>query len=522
MWRQTSARSDKFDSTATGERRDQRKWRGFARYRGRAVTMRTVIGWVSADRQAQMIYDIPDLELEALIGTPSHEATSSSVDWADFDVAEGEAALPKWFTDLNARHALVCIGGKSLALTERVGGSVDLGPVEALDHLYANRRVQTKAGSEPISKAWMRHPARRTYENGIAFAPDGAPEGTYNLWRGFGVKPDPSADCSLFLQHLQGIICGGDPTCFDWLTKWFAHMIQRPWEKPGTAVVLRGSKGAGKDTVADYLKLIFPTHVAEIKQPDQLTGRFNGHLDRALLAHVEEGFWAGDKGAESTLKALITSERLLIERKGVDIVNVDSCLRIFISSNERWVVPSSFDERRFFVLNVSSARAQDSSYFGAIRREQDNRGPAALLHYLQSLDLTGFYVRDPPMTEGLRDQKLASLKGFDRWLFEVLGTGDAPSGSGDIPAFADDWSAGPVSVGKSSVREHYRRWMSEHRFQGEPVGEADFTKRLRVYVPELEERRPRENNRARTYIIPAVSSCRETFQRFIGQPIDWA
>jgi hypothetical protein len=37
-------------------------------------------------------------------------------------------------------------------------------------------------------------------------------------------------------------------------------MIQRPWELPGTAVVLRGLQGTGKNTFADILGRLVARH----------------------------------------------------------------------------------------------------------------------------------------------------------------------------------------------------------------------------------------------------------------------
>ena len=58
----------------------------------------------------------------------------------------------------------------------------------------------------------------------------------------------------------------------------------------------------------------------------------------------------------------------------------------------------------------------------------NGNGPAALLHYLQNYDLTGFNVRKAPETEGLRNQKIASLRNIELWWFEMLNRGISAGG----------------------------------------------------------------------------------------------
>jgi hypothetical protein len=52
----------------------------------------------------------------------------------------------------------------------------------------------------------------------------------------------------------------------------------------------------------------------------------------------------------------MTDPTIIIEGKGRDAVPVDHCRHLIVSSNEDWAVPMDLDDRRFFVLNVSSHR----------------------------------------------------------------------------------------------------------------------------------------------------------------------
>jgi len=87
---------------------------------------------------------------------------------------------------------------------------------------------------------------RREYAQ-IGYWPGGydCPAKAYNLFRGWGIQP-VSGDCSIIEDHILHVVAGGDQKKADFILDWCAHMVQRPWEKPGVALVLRGKKGTGK------------------------------------------------------------------------------------------------------------------------------------------------------------------------------------------------------------------------------------------------------------------------------------
>ena len=226
---------------------------------------------------------------------------------------------------MNRRHAIAQIGGDTVALTIRTDGGVSFGSLTDLNTLYANVPMPTRnGGEEPISRWWARQPARRTYPNGVVFNPARTPPGAYNLWSGFSVKPNPKSSCALILAHIKDVVCEGDEAQFQMVNHWLARMIQKPGEKPGVALVLRGVKGAGKDTLGDYVGALFPKHHVTISNMEHLTGKFNAHQERALLLHVEEGFWAGNPQAVGSLNRLITAETAMIERKRYDAIEMPS------------------------------------------------------------------------------------------------------------------------------------------------------------------------------------------------------
>jgi hypothetical protein len=426
---------------------------------------------------------------------------------------------------MNGKHAIVRMGGRTLAMTFTENGKVDFGKVADLHLYYANQPMPTpKGGVEPISAWWLKHPERRTYGGGVVFAPGRTVKrDTYNLWTGFAVEPDPAGSCRLFLDHILNVVCSGDLTHYRYVMGWLAHMIQHPDEKPGVALVLKGLKGAGKDTVAEYVGALFPKHYVMISRMEQLTGKFNAHQAQALLLHVEEGFWAGNRAAAGSLQSTITASTALIEPKGVDPFMVDSFLRVFISSNEKWVVPASKRERRYAVFNVSDCHLQDKPYFAALRAEMANGGLGGLLHHLRAFDLSGFDVREVPATEGLAEQKAAGLKNVEAFWFECLESGDLAD-DGESVKERGDWAEVSIRVGIDRLYDMYKDWMAEHRHLGHDatLSKSAFGRELAKLCPSREKKSlGKYPHRTPVHLLPDLTTCRGEFDEAMGSVFAW-
>lgn len=420
---------------------------------------------------------------------------------------------------MSKRHAVVALGNRTAVATFHKD-RVDFCGSSDLKLLYRNELV----GGRSIADVWLEHRRRRTYPGGVVFNPGTeADPGVLNLWQGWAIEPDAQASCQRILRHVQDVICAGDRIHFDYLIGWLADLFQNPGRKPRVAIVLRGLKGTGKDTLAEVLKkIIGKIHVAHIDHPDRLTAKFNAHLGQAIFVHVEEAFWAGGKDKKGTLQALITSPTTTLEKKGVDAVTVDSFVRLLMTTNETWAVPATADERRYAVFDVAPAKMGDTDYFDRLYREIEGRGAAAFLHYLLNVDLTNFRVTEVPQTNALLDQKIATLGNIDRWWFDLLWQGEAPDFSGfDGP----DWSKLTVTLGRAAVRAHYETSLAKMRFDNVPLDEREFGKELRRLCPEIKDKRVKEGDgRVWSYAFPPLQRCQELFSEHLGgdaSAIEW-
>jgi hypothetical protein len=353
-------------------------------------------------------------------------------------------AISNAITEFNQNHAVVLVGGSAVVLREGIGesGTSEICFIRPgdLKTLYQNRKVsvpktlpdgQVVQRSVPLVAAWLEHPERRTY-GGITFAPaNDAPTDYLNLWRGFAVEPLPlgvakaAFRCKRLLHHMKYNICSGNRYYLRYLLAWCADMIQNPGRKTGVAVVFRGKQGTGKSKVCDVLRAVMGGHAFKASKSEHIIGRFSSHLADKLLIVAEESFFASAKADIGALKDLITSNTFTSEAKGINAIEVRSCHRVVMNTNQAWAVPASDEERRYFVLDVGEAKMQDHDYFAALNEQVfDGDGLQAFLSLLMKLDISKVNLRKVPQTKALEIQKVLSLEPHDSYILDCLQEGE--------------------------------------------------------------------------------------------------
>ncbi len=434
--------------------------------------------------------------------------------------AEREQAHP--FERLNQEFAFTVAGGGSHILWEthdEKGRSIiqhlDIG---TFHRKHASWKMKLGKKDEKITELWMEHPTRRSYD-GICFQPGRTCNPKfYNLWRGFAYTPDPHYDghpaVEAWIDHLKHNVCAGSDTLFRWLRGYFAHIVQRPEEKPLVALVLRGGKGVGKNAVVERVGALLGGHFLVTSNRRYLVGNFNGHMENLLLFALDEAFWSGDKQAEGQLKDLITGAQHVIEHKGKEPYAVDNKTRVIILGNEDWLAPASHDERRFAVFNVADGRKGDRQFFQSMREGMEAGGYRALLRYLLDVDLSEVDVNEAPLTAGLLEQKHATLEPLEQWWLNCLTEGKIIAGD-----FENDFGR-PIECER--FRDAFRRDARERSIRSRLPDDRTFGRILKQICSIIVPGRQRESNRlVNTYRLPTLAEARACWDRFIGHPVEW-
>ena len=380
--------------------------------------------------------------------------------------------------EMNAKYAVVLVGGKTRIVYFDVDRGSRLPVFQTMPDFrafHAKRRksiANSSGGTREvgIGSWWINHPERRQYEL-IGYNPGKDNPSRLNLWQGFAFEPK-RGDCSLCLKHLADNICAGNADHLNYLLNWMAHAVQFPDRQAGTAIVLRGKEGVGKGVSVTIFGRCFGAHFRHISQGKHLTGNFNVHLQQCTLLFADEAFFAGDRGHELTLKALITEDTIQIEPKGLDLYSVRNCIHLVMASNSDWVVPAGADARRFFVLDVADTQMQNTEYFAAIKWQMENGGHAALLWELLHRDISTFEVRSVPQTAALAQQKQFFRRGVDQLIEIIAHNGVLPSAHEKNPRIT-------VTTGDDRGQGFWaaaRRLVPELKYRSTPVIASELKK----------------------------------------------
>lgn len=327
---------------------------------------------------------------------------------------------------VNKDYAFIITGGRPAVLYERKvpDGSVEVEywSVEGFRQYFANQSAVSGRNTVKLGDYWLSHPDRRTYR-GLIFEPGDTRVDYYNLWQGFSFEPDEAGDWSILKEHMVNNVCQGDGDLYKWVFGWFADIIQHPAAKAGTSLSLRGQQGSGKTIIGKVFGRLIKRHYTLIDQERYLFGNFNSHMASTILLHSDEGFWGGDPRHVGKLKSLVTSDTQRIEQKGRDSLQVNNYLRLLITTNEDWVIPAAFDERRFAVLDVGNGNQQDQEFFVEMLKQLEGGGYGALLYDLLSFDLKATDIRVLPHTGALDQQKEISMNPIDMYWYACLQQG---------------------------------------------------------------------------------------------------
>lgn len=326
--------------------------------------------------------------------------------------------------------------GDSTRICYREGGEIRFMQERAFVSIHSHLSYIAPTGLIEPAKIWLRHPATPVCEK-VIFDPRLPPyrageRGILNLWQGFAVVAGEGGSCEKFKHHLLSNICDGRLELYQWLWNWMAHMFQYPWEKPSTAVVLRGETGVGKSIVAGVIcRLIGGAHAMSTSNPDLLTGKFNRIIADKMFVSGEEISWGGDMRGNAILKDRISAETMQIEPKGVDAMTVGSYHRWMLITNEGWPVTVMAQERRYALFDVSRDSQKDRVYFAGMLEELERGGYERLMWELMHTAVVDSW-RNPPVTQATRDVQERSMDYVGQWVHSCLRRGWFYKGEGGI------------------------------------------------------------------------------------------
>jgi hypothetical protein len=220
---------------------------------------------------------------------------------------------------------------------------------------------------------------------------------TYKPYKDF--DDNLKSKVEIFLSFMKEVLCNQNIAIYDHLLKWISNMSKG--NKNDCALVLKTLiKGVGKSTLTtmlmDYIlgnDLCLETGSGPIKS------NFNSILGGKLVVIFEEleTFTQSEWSAvDCRLKRQITSKKITLEKKGQDPFEATNINNYILLSNH----DVCDDDRRYFVLDVSTHRKGDREYWSNIYDNCFNKEVgSALYSYFREINTDKFHPQDYPITK---------------------------------------------------------------------------------------------------------------------------
>lgn len=249
----------------------------------------------------------------------------------------------------------------------------------------------------------------------------------------FAWKDEGASDTGLAVEKFKEIMTLiGNPKQQNYIMKWLAQLVQQPFEKPGTSIIVTGEKRTGKDTPFDFINE-FVIGVDYSKNYTCGGNQFFEKHDTArmnmFLCKVEEADRYIFLKNASKFKTLITAKSEMYNEKGKRAVDVANYNRFVLTLNPGAApVELSDGEQRFIIASTSNARKHDIPYWTEVRKILFNKEAGrAVGKWLSEIDISDFNFRVVPDDEFqailVESEKTSEELFIEQWSGEELKAG---------------------------------------------------------------------------------------------------
>jgi hypothetical protein len=253
---------------------------------------------------------------------------------------------------------------------------------------------------------WLKDPGRRIVKT-ITMKPSEDPFSyvqaiTFSYIGDSKVEDDKKGVYLELWNTLVTAVSGGDPEKRAYLEKWLAHCIQKPFDLQGTALVVTGDKGVGKDTLFDFFSVyvLGDIYCQNYTSTQQFWDKYDTGRMNKLFVKLEEAVGALNRQNDSAFKARITSMHQTFNPKGIGAFTCENFNRYVLTTNESNPVRIEDNDRRFVLMAASRELQGHHAFWKEVRDKLFTvEGGWVVGTHLMEMDLTKFNPRILPKDE---------------------------------------------------------------------------------------------------------------------------
>jgi len=246
------------------------------------------------------------------------------------------------------------------------------------------------------------------------------PANHYNSWKKFDVELinndnfiEDKSGLEFILNHIN-ILCNHQKDVYEFVLDFFAHMFQKPVEKPGKFILFISKQGTGKGLLIELLNnMLGNDKVLDTTKPEKdCWGDFNSAMLNTYLVNFEELKFLSTKGSEGSFKNYITQKKMNINQKGKDCFEITSYHRFIGSCNpEDSDIPiKTVDgDRRTLIIRCSDENKDKTEYFDELLKlvASKNLQKTFYNYLMDRKNIDTFVSRKIPKTQYQEDLKEA-------------------------------------------------------------------------------------------------------------------
>jgi hypothetical protein len=262
---------------------------------------------------------------------------------------------------------------------------------------------------------WVKDRDMRQYDK-IDFLPQQtAPDNVFNTFSGYSgaelpkLEPEINEEDKIIIEntaiykHIKNV-CNNDPDVVDYVIKFMARKLQKPYLLHRIALLFKSIQGAGKDTLFDWFgKKIIGKDYFYSGAFKEIYHQFNRkYLFNKTLVVITELSSQDSFNRDEDIKQSITRPEIKIEEKGKEAFLITNNIGYVYFTNNENPLKIDINDRRFCAIQCNDTIANDNDYFNALYKEMDNQKiNRAFYDYFMSVEISDDYnfVVNRPITD---------------------------------------------------------------------------------------------------------------------------
>jgi hypothetical protein len=230
--------------------------------------------------------------------------------------------------------------------------------------LKPKKIITYSAEGKPVKKefydVWIEDENIRKYKE-IVFDPSSKSNSyNYNLFTGFKYDSDLiETELNPVFSKMFNHIFNGDTTL---IYNWISHIINKPDEKSGIAIVLYSqTHGVGKNTIIELLMKFFERYTGKLETIEDLTERFNDSICNKLFIYGDE-IKPKAKELSDELKNIIVRSEVNWEVKNYNKQKIKDYSNYIFTTNNELAFNLESTDRRYYMVSCPDFKL-DSIYY---------------------------------------------------------------------------------------------------------------------------------------------------------------